>query len=115
MSRDLDTVEWTLSAGNNVKGLQSVLGAEVARSIDFLENHHGALAQDAARTTGVVVAIHAVRSRFASSPEEPKTWRPLPGSGQLTVTHSADGWDPNTDGLWLSGYLVDLEVPGPGR
>jgi hypothetical protein len=37
---DGDTVEWTLSPDNDLEWLDSVVGRDVAQTVDFSEDHH---------------------------------------------------------------------------
>jgi hypothetical protein len=106
---DGDTVDWVLSTGYDPEWLEHVAGPEVARSVDFSEERHGPHPDDASITTGVVIAILAVRCRFEPDPDgPPNQWHPVRGSGQLTLTHTADGWETEEGGLHFNGYIVDL-------
>ena len=90
--KDGDRVEWTLSSENDLHWLEMPT------------------------TTGVVNRIQAVRCRFAAAlgavGGDPEMLYPVPGSGEMTIIHRADGWDTESDGLRFNGYLVDLSAEG---
>jgi hypothetical protein len=110
---DGGTVEWTLSSESDLDWMVSVVGREVAVTIDYSEDHRGGLPEETPTTAGVISRIQAVRCRFAAAPEgDSKVLYPVPGSGQVAVVHSADGWDAESDELRFNGYLVDLTVDG---
>jgi hypothetical protein len=55
---------------------------DVAATIDYFEDHHGGLPEDAPTMAGVVSRIQAVRCRFAAAHEgDSKVLHPVPGSG----------------------------------
>ena len=106
-------VEWKLSSGIDLHWLETVVGREIAATIDCFEDHHGGLPEETPTTTGVVNRIQAVRCRFAAAPEgDSEMLYPVPGSGEMAIIHRADGWDTESDGLRFNGYLVDLSAEG---
>lgn len=108
---DGDVVTWTLLPDVDTDYLGNVLGDDMARSVDYCEDHHDRASEQAAETTAVVVAIHSVRCWFVPSSQDPKLLYPAHASGQLRRVHQADGWDLGGEAEFV-GYLVDLEAAG---
>lgn len=102
-------VEWTLCSVNDIAWLTDVVGVEIARSIDYCEEHHGRLPEEAPVTKGVVTRIYASRCHFAPRARGRELY-PVPGSGHLSVVPGADGWQSEKGGLRFNGYIVDLDV-----
>lgn len=108
---DGDSVEWTLSTGDDVPWLVSVVGDEAAPPVEFSWEKHGPLPEGSATAMGVVAGIQVLRCKLAPMAGcDPKMLYPVGGSGQLEVVHSADGWDRDADGLGFTGYIVTLDV-----
>lgn len=108
---DGDFIAWELSTGNDVEWLESVVCDEAARSIEFSWEKHGPAPEGCVTTKGVVGSIKAVRCKLAPmTGGDPSMSYPVEGSGQVEVVHSADGWDPDADGLSFQGYIVNLDV-----
>jgi hypothetical protein len=109
--RDGGTVAWTLDAEPDVGWLTSVAGEELAKSIEYHEEHHGGLPEDAPVTRGRVAAICSVRCRYTQQPDGTGTMLvPVPGSAEVTPITYADGWENGAGEPEFMGYVVDLEV-----
>lgn len=102
-------VAWTLGEADR-DWLKTLLSADVQRTIDMAEEHHGQLPDDTPETRATVTRIRAVHCRYASRPgHDPRTLYPVPGSGVLSDLESADGWTPDCGDAQFAGYLVDLD------
>ena len=87
--------------------LEDVLGADLARTVTFTQAHHDALPVVSSRTRGVVQAITATTA-YASVPGGESA------GAELLDVRGADGRDVGRHGRRLLGYVVVLEVNGPG-
>jgi hypothetical protein len=88
-----------------------VAGAELATSIEYQEEHHGGLPDDAPSTRGVVQAIFELRCRYTAHPDGNGTMLvPVPGSATMTQIHHANGWEDDSSESRFVGYVVDLDV-----
>jgi hypothetical protein len=106
-----DSVEWMLLARDDNAWLESVLGEEAARAVDFSWEKHGPSSEGATTTKGVVGRIQAVRCELAPlAGGDPNMLYPVSGSGQSEVVDSADGWDRDRDSLTFNGYVVTLDL-----
>lgn len=105
---DGDVVTWTLSSAIDADYLGTVLAGDMARSVDYHEDHHDPASESVPKTTAVVTAIHSVRCWFEPSSGDPMLLVPARGSGQVRRVHRADGWDFG-GGSEFVGYIVDLD------
>lgn len=97
-----DRVAWPLATDAEQAGwLEEVIGADLARTVTFTEDHHDALPVATPETHGVVLAITA-----AASVDEDAA--PL-----LVDVRGADGGDMSCHGHRFLGYVVVLEVSAP--
>ncbi|NDL60378.1 DUF6578 domain-containing protein [Phytoactinopolyspora mesophila] len=109
--RSGDTVAWTLEAEPDIGWLTSVAGEKLANSIDYHEEHHGGLPDDAPITRGDVTGIFHVRCAYTEQPDGTGTMLvPVPGSAEVTEVRYADGWADGAGDREFMGYVVDLEV-----
>ncbi|NED94789.1 hypothetical protein G1H11_05640 [Phytoactinopolyspora alkaliphila] len=109
--KDGGTVEWTLDAEPDVDWFDTIAGAKLATSIEYQEEHHGGLPDDAPATRGVVQAIYKLRCRYTPHPDRNGTLLvPVPGSATMTQIHHATGWEDHSSESRFVGYVVDLDV-----
>ena len=106
-----EEVEWTLYKETDREYISCVTDSDLARSVDFGEEHHGGVPDDAPATHGTVRRIQVVQCRFGPRPgDDSKTHYPVAGSGLTTDVASADGWDKVPDGYDFPGYVVDIDL-----
>jgi len=104
-------VSWTLE-DPDPDWLAAIVGDDLAARVDAAEEHHRGGPEQGPRTDGTVLSIRTVHCRYeAADPEHPQMMSPVPGSGVVTGTDTADGWEAERDGLAFVGYLVQLAVP----
>ena len=101
-------VAWMLRAIDR-EFARSVLGDDLAQSVTHAEEHHGELPEDGPAVVGRVTAIHTVHCEFAPRiGRQDNTRYPVPGTTVLSSAMSADGWEPEPDGLVFVSYLVEV-------
>ncbi|MFG3439575.1 DUF6578 domain-containing protein [Nonomuraea sp. NPDC047897] len=100
-------VSWRLRPADR-GWLADVLG-EAADDVQWAEERHGDAGTDGRRVEATVLAITAVRCRYAPVPDEDALY-PVRGSGMLSVVKEADKWPPGQGGLEFVGYLVNLDT-----
>ena len=103
-------VTWSLADATDDEFSRHVLPQGGPR-ISHREESHGNLPEGAPQTTGAVRAIRVVTCRYAPpNGSDGRTLYPVAGSAELTVTWSADGWEPEVDGRRFVGYVVEIET-----
>ena len=91
--------------------LAEVVGAAEAEQLTHREERHVDPEDERLQTlSGRVIAVRAVSCRYAPDPGPPaKLLVPVSGSAVFERRDTADGWEPEADGLRFVGYLVDLD------
>jgi hypothetical protein len=106
-------VEWLLTDDIDRVALAQTLGPETAARLTHAEDHHGALPEGTAPTTGTVRTISAAFCRYAVRDEErDAVGHPAPGTTVLKRRTDADGREPDSRELPFVGYVVELETTG---
>ncbi|WP_309650463.1 DUF6578 domain-containing protein [Nocardioides sp.] len=102
-----DRVAWPLATDAEQSGwLEEVLGADLARTVTFTEDHHDALPVATPETHGVVQSITAATMSVGTSSG-------APAPALLVDVRGAEGGDMSCHGHRLLGYVVVLEVSAP--
>jgi hypothetical protein len=107
-------VRWTLTSPDP-RRLSPLLGEDLAAAVEYAEERHGGLPEDAPATTATVRSIRAVLCRLAPAPGgDPCARHPVKGAAVLRWTHTSDAWPPRSENLRLEGYLVEVESDPAG-
>jgi hypothetical protein len=93
-------VAWPLGRVNE-RALTEHVGADIAARISMAVDWHALRPEDTVDYTGIVSHIEAYFCRLARG-------HVIPGTVESYPVVEADGWEPEEDGAWFSGYLVTL-------
>ncbi len=110
-----DEVHWTLGDGKDDEWIESVAD-ETAQSIEFREEHHGGLPDDAPITKGIVRSIRTLHTRYVALEGQQNELVPVSGSGTFAPKTYADGWEAEdfetgaAERYQFDGYVVELEL-----
>jgi hypothetical protein len=101
-------VRWTVADADQ-EYLAPLFASESDVRVDYHEEHHGGLPDDAPTTSGTVVGIRGVQLRYAPpSGGDAGTLYPVPASARLTTLTSSDGPELRWEGF--AGYLVEIDT-----
>ena len=98
-------VGWEAGPGQDDAFFRRVLGADLAASIDFVEDHHGQI-DDRVELTGEVMNITAAFCQYAPSAEGGLV--PVAGTTRTAVRSVVDREEVGVDGLMFVGYVVEV-------
>lgn len=103
------TVDLVTSPEVDLDWLEAALGADAARSVDCIDDRHGANPASV-RLTGAVRSIEAAWCDYEPSDRHDVLY-PVPASGRLRAVDRAGGWTADQGGARFIGYLVLVDAP----